>query len=140
MKKILGIDLGTRRVGLAISDAMGMIASPLGTVKVRSEPDALAAVEKAFSETGAEIIVLGLARNMNGKLGEKGRECEAFGKALEEKGYKVYLWDERLSSAEAERSLKEASLNRKKRKEKIDAVAAQIILNSFLAANKTKLD
>ena len=140
MKKILGVDLGTKRVGLAISDALGLIASPLGIVEVRSEWEAIFEVEKAYEENSAEMIVVGLARNMNGKLGEKGKECEAFAKKLSEKGYEVELWDERLSSAEAERSLKKANINRKKRKEKVDAVAAQIILNNFLAAKSNNFN
>ncbi|MHC4872583.1 MAG: Holliday junction resolvase RuvX [Planctomycetota bacterium] len=136
MKRYLGVDLGTRRVGLAISDELGIIASPLRTVSVKTEDQALSEVEKAFAEENAVLIVLGLARNMNGKIGPKAKECQNFAERLKEKNYKVELWDERLTSIAAEKAMLEANMSRKKRKEKIDALAAQMILQSYLESIK----
>lgn len=133
---VLGVDLGERRVGLAICDAEGMIASPFRTENVRSTDDALQAVVAAVGETGAERVVLGYPRNMNGRPGPKARESEAFAEALKESGTPVALWDERLTTAEAERSMKDAKMSRKQRKSVIDAVAAQRILQSWLDANR----
>ncbi len=135
MSRKIGIDLGTKRVGFAVSDEMGMIASPLRTATVRNEWQALTEVEKVANEIGTDFLVLGLARDMSGKIGAKAKECQNFAEKLREKGYTVILWDERLTSVAAERSLIDADVSRKKRKGKIDAIAAQMILQGYLASN-----
>lgn len=129
----LGVDVGERRLGFAICDADEIVASPLKVVEVKSPLEAAKAVQAMVKETGAEEIVVGLPRNMNGKLGVKGKEAERFAEGLREDGYRVVLWDERLTTVEAERSLRTAELSRKERKRHLDAVAAQRILSSYLA-------
>jgi putative Holliday junction resolvase len=132
--KFLGVDLGTRRVGLAISDELGMIASPLKIIQVSSMEEAVEKVCAAADENDVKNIVVGHARNMDGKKGFKAKECEKFASLLQENKFTVKLWDERLSTVEAERHLIAADVSRKKRKEKLDAVAAQVILQNFLQA------
>ncbi len=130
---ILSVDLGERRVGFAVSDPGECIASPLKHVKVRSLEEAAAAVKGVVQETGAARVVLGHPRNLDGGFGPKAVEAETFAAALKDAGFDVVLWDERLTTAEAERSLKEAKLSRKQRRDLVDAVAAQRILQSYLA-------
>lgn len=130
--RTLGVDLGERRVGLAISDEDGMIASPLRFEPVRSLNDTLNVIQAAVEELNAVRVVVGHPRNMNGRSGPKAREAESVVEALSAEGFAVILWDERLTTSEAERSLKEANLSRKARKQHVDAVAAQLILQSFL--------
>lgn len=132
--RILGVDLGTVRVGLAVSDDLGLIASPLRTTTVADADQAVETVLAAVRETGAQKVVLGHARRLNGRRGQKARECEAFAEALTGRGLAVVLWDERLSTVEAERHLQAAGLSARQRRERRDAVAAQRILQSFLAA------
>lgn len=133
--RILGVDLGARRVGLAVSDDGGMIASPLRVATVRDVQGAVQAVCQAANEVEAGRIVLGFPRDMSGKVGLKAREAESFADALRAEGLDVVLWDERLTTAEAERSLREANLSRKQRKRHLDAVAAQRILQAYLACH-----
>jgi putative Holliday junction resolvase len=130
--RILGVDLGDRRVGLAICDAEERIASPLGVARVRSHDEAEAAVLRAVGETGAEAVVLGFPLHLNGRSSPRSREAERFARRLRERGLRVALQDERLTSAEADRSLRSAKMTRRERKGVIDAVAAQRILESHL--------
>ncbi len=136
--RTLAVDLGERRIGFAVCDEDEIIASPFKTVRVGSPAAVLPAVLAMVRETQAGRLVLGHPRNMSGKVGPKAREAEALAERLRGEGVEVFLWDERLTTAEAERSLKEANLSRKQRRERIDAVAAQRILHSFLEAHKKR--
>ncbi len=130
----LGIDWGTKRVGVALSDALGLTARGLtcltgGDERVISELAGLARQHEVVE------VVVGLPRNMNATLGPQAARARAFAEALEKAvELPVQLWDERLSSAEAERHLKHAGLSRKKRKARLDQVAAALILQSYLDA------
>lgn len=133
---LLGVDLGDRRVGFAVSDEEERLAVPSGFASVRSLDQALQAViEKAAAER-AELLVLGNPVNMDGRPGPKAREAAAFSDMLREAGLDVRLWDERLTTSEATRLLKDAGHNRKRRKTLIDANAAQRLLESFLDARR----
>lgn len=136
---MLGVDYGEKRVGLAISDPEGIVGLPLETV---AEDNAEAAAERIAAicrERAVGRIVLGLPRNMNGTLGAKAEEAAAFGELLAgETGLEVIAWDERLSTVRAERSLRESQMSRKKRQRRVDAVAAQVILQSYLDAQKRR--
>lgn len=135
MARLLGVDLGEKRVGLAVSDPAGILATPLRVLEVTSPRDAAAQVQAACGEAGAEGIVLGLPRNMDGTEGPKAREARAFATALEsQSGLKVTLWDERLSTSLVERSLLEADVSRRRRRDVRDKLAAQVILQSYLDA------
>ncbi len=136
----MGIDYGTKRIGLAIGDADGSIASPLGVLTRKG--DVASQVREVIAEgenfdVGA--YVLGLPLNMDGTEGTQAKITRSFGAELIKiSGLKVFLWDERLSSRGADEYLSEAELTYKKRKARRDAVAAQIILQTFLDARKTQ--
>jgi RNAse H-fold protein YqgF len=133
---LLGVDLGDRRVGFAVSDAEERFALPSGFGRVKSLNDALlVVVDKARAE-GAEEIVLGNPLNMDGRSGPKAKEAAAFRDMLADVGLKVTLWDERLTTSEADRLLKDAGLDRRRRKQLVDANAAQRILDSYLSWRK----
>lgn len=132
----LGIDLGERRIGLAVSDPLEITAQ---SHSVRHRDGNLAAdldyLGKIIRELEIEGVVLGLPRNMNGSEGPMAEKVRIFGKRLAEKiEVPVVFWDERLSTRSAERILLEADLSRQKRKQKIDQLAASIILQNFLEA------
>ncbi|MHC4778318.1 MAG: Holliday junction resolvase RuvX [Planctomycetota bacterium] len=135
MKRILGIDWGARWIGLAVSDPTGTIASPLERLEVTSPEDAVMAVidECVRQEVGA--VVVGIPYNMNGTLGESGTKAMRFAELLEEKsGLPTHKWDERLTSVQAQQVLIKSGMSRKKRKTKVDIMAARFILQSFLDA------
>ena len=135
--RILGVDYGDKRIGLALSDALGIVAGPVGTYEargMRKDIDYIAALAK---EKQAEAIVLGLPVNMDGTHGERAEKTKAFGRNLEKvSGLNVIYKDERLSTVSAEKSLIESNMRREKRKGVIDTVAAQIILQSYLDSHK----
>lgn len=131
---LLGIDLGDRRVGFAVCDAEWCIASPWRTASVRSMEEARVAVREAMTETGAAWMVLGYPRNLDGRCGPAARKADAFAAALRADGWRVELWDERLTTAEAERYLRQGGGSRRSRVGRIDAVAAQRILDSYMQA------
>lgn len=137
--KILGLDLGSKTLGIAISDPSQTIASKLLTITFQSGnyESALEQLTKVISEFEIAKIVLGLPKNMNGSLGFQAETSMKFKQMLEDKlQIDVVLWDERLTSKMAESMMISANLTRKKRKTKIDFVAATIILQSYLDSRK----
>lgn len=134
MTKALGIDLGDARVGVAVSDDLGMLAHPLETISVKSTPVRKRVLALA-TERGVGTIVVGMPRNMNGSLGPASEKAKAFIEELRrETTIPVVSWDERLSTVSAQRALQEAGRNAKNQRAVIDQVAAQIILQSWLDA------
>jgi putative Holliday junction resolvase len=133
--RLLGVDYGHVRIGLAVSDKVRRIASPLLTYQRRGpESDSRFFRELIPQEEIGQIIV-GLPLHLSGREGEKARESRAFGKWLaEQTGLRVILWDERFSTVEAESALWEAGLTHKRRKARRDRVAAQMFLQSYLDA------
>jgi putative Holliday junction resolvase len=132
MKKALGIDLGDARVGVAISDDLGMLAHPLETIHVKSS-DVKKRILALAVERGAQTIVVGMPRNMDGSYGAAATKSKEFIEALRSSTeIKVIAWDERLTTVSAQRSLHEAGKNTKKQRPIIDQVAAQIILQCWL--------
>jgi putative Holliday junction resolvase len=131
--RILGVDHGERRLGLAISDVMGILATPLRTVEVSSDADSVKAVCEACAETEAVGIVVGLPLNMDGTVGPIAKRVRAFCDMLRKAiDLDVEEWDERLSSAMVERVLLDADMSRRKRKKVRDKLAAQVILSGYL--------
>ncbi len=132
---MLGVDHGQVRVGLAISDPDGRIASPMTTYTRQSrEADRRYFVELVAREQVAQLVV-GLPLHLAGHEGEKAAEARAFGKWLAEAtSLPVFFWDERYTTVEAERSLLEAGLTHKKRRARRDRIAAQLMLQSYLDA------
>ena len=131
MGKLLGLDHGDKRFGIALSDAGKVIATPRQVVEgVAALWDAIGSL---VEEEDIEAIVLGLPLNMDGSEGPRARKVIEFSRELEKRtGLQVYFWDERLSSFEAESILSEAGVHCRRRKGKVDMVAAQIILQGYL--------
>lgn len=136
MIRYLGIDHGSKRIGLSIGDDQINIASPLHTIVVEgSVKQQVASVMKIADEYEAQAFVVGLAKNMDNTEGTQAKLCRAFGDALSlTSGKPVHYFDERLSSRAADELMQPAELTRKKKKNVRDSVAAQIILQSFLDA------
>lgn len=136
--RIIGLDLGTKTLGVAISDKLGLIASSYDTITFDSEnyEDAINKLKPILDEFSIKTIVLGLPKNMNGSLGFASQRSLSFKEKLEELGYDVIFQDERLSSVEANNILIKANTRREKRKEKVDTLSAVIILQSYLDKRK----
>ena len=136
--RYLGWDLGSRTLGMAVSDSLGMFASSYKFVRHNEEYERLINdVLETVQEKKIEAIVLGLPKNMNNTIGPKGELSFQFKKMLEEKlNIPVYLEDERLTTRQAESILIKNDTSRKKRKKVIDSMAATIILQSYLDKNK----
>jgi putative holliday junction resolvase len=139
--RALGLDVGSKTIGIAISDTSGSFASALKTHRRSGQqPDALAIHELAASHEVTTVVV-GLPLELDGSEGHRSRRVRAFIRALEsaqEHEVRIVVWDERFSTAAAERTLLEADLSRKKRKRHIDAVAAQFILQGWLDYERGK--
>lgn len=131
--KCLGMDLGTKTLGLATSDKLGMISNPYKTIKYNDIDSLVEEVLKIIAELKIEVLVLGYPKNMNNSLGFAIERTENFKKALEAKtDLPIELIDERLSTVEAENILIGADVSRGNRKQVIDSVAASIILDTYL--------
>ena len=132
--RILGIDYGTKRVGIAVSDESEFLASPRETLLRSKSLDAdLARLKTLIDEEGIALVVVGLPINMDGTHGPMAEEAEAFASKLQDvSDLQVEFYDERLTSAEAERVLIEADVSRSKRKDLRDSLAATLILQGFL--------
>lgn len=131
-KRILGIDTGDARVGVAISDELGMLAHPLETIVV-AKTNALERIAALVAEKGVSVIVVGMPRNMDGSFGPAAEKAKAFIEALKEKvPCRVVPWDERLTTVSAQRNLREAGRKAKEQRGVIDQAAAQIILQGWL--------
>lgn len=131
--KYLGIDYGQRRVGFAISDPAGIIAMPREVREIKRDQNLLDIICAVIEEAEADAVVLGLPVNMNGNPGPMAEAVEKLAAELRNKtGLEVVTWDERLSTAQSERVLLEADMSRSRRKQVIDKMAAQVILQGFL--------
>jgi len=131
--RTLGIDLGDKTIGLAISDPSGILSQPVKTVRRIDIKRDMDAIKHVIDEYNVVKIVIGLPRNMNGSIGPQCEKTLQFADTLRGTiGLEVVLWDERLTTVLAERALLEADLSRKKRRKVIDSVAASIILQSYL--------
>lgn len=133
--RILGVDFGTKRIGLAISDADRRIASPLATYARRDSARDARYFQELADQEEIERLVIGLPVHMSGDESQKAAEARAFGQWLGEMTNRpVVFWDERLTTAHAEQLLWDAGLTHKQRRDRRDRVAAQIMLQAFLDA------
>ncbi|UAL51136.1 Holliday junction resolvase RuvX [Metabacillus dongyingensis] len=133
--RIIGLDFGSKTLGVAVSDEFGWTAQGLETIKIDEAGGnfGLVRLTQIVNEHQAEKIVLGFPKNMNGTVGPRGEASQSFALKLEKKfGIPVILWDERLSTMAAERVLISADVSRKKRKKVIDKMAAVMILQGYL--------
>lgn len=135
--RVLGIDYGDARVGVAVSDALGFMAQGVGTVKNRGMKNLIADLTKIIEEYKPEKIVVGLPKNMDGTVGFRGEETYKFTDKLKTvyDGEIIY-WDERLTTVGASRYLNETNTRGKKRKNVVDTVAACLILEGYLNSLK----
>ncbi|GEN46453.1 Holliday junction resolvase RuvX [Alkalibacillus haloalkaliphilus] len=137
--KILGLDVGEKTIGVAVSDALHFTAQGIETI--HWDESEFASVKDRFQQLIDEYeiskIVVGLPKNMNGTIGERGEACQHFAAYLEEQfSLPVVMWDERLTTMAAERVLLDADMSRQKRKKVIDKMAAMIILQGYLDSNR----
>ena len=129
----MGLDVGEKTIGVALSDELGLTAQPCQTLKRKGEDQDLRAIRMLLEERGISVVVVGLPKNMDGSIGRQARRVTAFAARIEESlDIPVVLWDERLSTAAAERVLIEADMSRAKRRKHVDKLAAAIILQGFL--------
>jgi putative Holliday junction resolvase len=131
--RILAIDHGTKRVGLALSDETGTIAQPLQFLPAEPAAKLLDRLKEIAAERKVEQIVVGIPRNMNGTYGPAAEKARAFVASLKQVlTVPVHTWDERLTTVQAHRALIETGMRREKRKERVDQTAAAILLQSYL--------
>jgi putative Holliday junction resolvase len=131
--RILGLDFGTKTIGVAVSDETGLIGQGVGTIKRTNLQQDLRELKKKIEQYHVEKIVIGLPKNMDGSLGNSAQLVFDFIEKLKKTfSIQVDTWDERLSTVEAERVLLDADMSRNKRKKVIDKVAATIILQGYL--------
>jgi putative Holliday junction resolvase len=139
--RLLGLDFGTKRIGVALSDEMGWTSQGLTTIERKGNNKDIERIGRLVEEHEVEGIVMGLPLNMDGSEGKAAEAVRRFAGLLEERlGITVHLWDERLSSWEAEGILKEAEVKPKKRKQVVDKLAATLILKSYLDAQRESVD
>ena len=138
-KRVLGVDLGDARTGLAVSDALGFLAGGIGYIRSGHMPKVAEEVLAAAKEHDVGMIVIGNPINMNGTLGPRAEKIQAFVEMLSEMTeIPIVKFDERLSTAAAHRILNETNIRSAKRKTVIDTLSAQIILQNYLDANRSK--
>ena len=131
--RILAIDYGSRRMGLAVSDPLGITAQGLETLERTNKRSDFASLERTLREYQVKEIVLGYPLRMSGEEGKQSQKVAAFAEELRQRfRLPVHLWDERLTSAEANRLLRESELSIKKRARAVDRMAAVLILQAFL--------
>ena len=131
--RIMGLDLGDRRIGVAVSDELGWTAQGVGVVERHRDGRELEEIERLVREREVSEIVVGLPRNMDGSIGPRGEICIAFAEMLRGRlQLPVHLWDERLTTVAAERTLLEADVSRRKRRQVVDKLAATLILQHYL--------
>lgn len=131
--RCLGIDHGEKRIGLAVSDELGLIAHGLPILQWTTLHGVIEAIAKVVREREVVEVILGLPRNMDGTMGPKGVQAERFAQMLRDRlKINVSTWDERLTTVQARRLVPDDALSRKKRRDHINVVAAQLILQAWL--------
>jgi len=138
-RRILGLDVGARRIGIAVSDPLGLTAQGLPTLQRRNRRYDQSELRRVVREYGVSEIVIGNPLSMSGQSGAQAEKMAAFAEQIkQELSLPVHLWDERLSTAEAHRLLDETGIRDARRKEVIDKMAAVLILQSFLDARAAR--
>lgn len=136
--RLLGLDAGRRRIGVAVSDPLGLLATPQGVIAAGADEglDEICAWARRLEVVG---VIVGLPLTMRGEEGEEARRVRAWAERLQERlSIPVVLWDERLSTVAAERAMEEGGARRAKRRQRRDAVAAAVILQSYLDLYHTR--
>lgn len=137
--KILGVDFGDARTGLAICDKSELLASPAGVIQEKNFMRCAEKVAQQAQELKAEFLVIGYPKNMNNTVGERAEKCQKFAEILHDlTGLEFALWDERCTTVSAHQYLNQTNTRGKKRKAVVDAVAAVIILESYLGYRRNQ--
>ncbi|PDO10948.1 MAG: Holliday junction DNA helicase RuvA [Candidatus Reconcilbacillus cellulovorans] len=137
MTRVLGLDYGEKRIGVAVSDELGWTAQGVAVIERRDPASDLERIREIAENYGVSEIVVGLPKNMNGTVGRQGEICIAFARRLEATlKLPVRLQDERLTTAAAERILLEADVGRRKRRRVTDRLAAAVILQTYLDSRR----
>ena len=142
--RVMGLDFGSKTVGVAISDPLGLTAQGIETITRKQENKlrkTLARIEALIEEYGVERLVLGFPKHMNNDEGERARKSLEFAEMLKRRtNLEVVMWDERLTTVEAERTLMETGMRREDRKKYVDTIAAVFILQGYLDFISMKKD
>jgi putative Holliday junction resolvase len=137
--RILGLDVGSKTIGMAVSDPLGITAQGLQTLRRKNKRTDLAELEQVIHKYEVSEIVIGLPLRMSGAEGTQAEKMQVFAKELRKKfGLPVHLWDERLTSAQANRVLRESEMSIKRRGEVVDRLAAVLILQNWMEANRSR--
>lgn len=137
--RLLGLDVGDKTIGVAVSDPLGLTAQGVEVIRRRGRERDLERLAELAQTYGVETIVIGLPKNMDGSLGKQAEQVMAFATLVQERlDLPVVLWDERLTTIAAERALLEADLSRGRRREVIDKMAAVLILQGYMDRRRTQ--
>lgn len=137
--RVLALDFGSRRIGVAVSDPLGITAQQLSAIRREGDRKDIEAIAKLAVEYGVETVVIGLPMHSDGSEGTQAARARAFGEKVRDRlGVPVETWDERMTTAQAERHLIEAGVRREKRKEVRDSLAAALLLQCALDARNRK--
>jgi len=136
--RILALDVGDRRIGIACSDPTGMLATPIGVYRRVAEDADLDHLVSVAREQEAAMVVVGLPINMNGSEGAQAEKTRAFGEALARRGLSVDFWDERLTTVEATRMLQDRGMRRRRIESIVDELAATLILEGYLLSREAR--
>lgn len=137
--RVLGLDYGSRRIGVAVSDPLGITAQPLPALHREGDRKDIAGIARLVGGLGVDSVVLGLPLLLNGDEGPQAARARAFGDTLSaELSLPVTMWDERLTTAQSERHLIESGVRRERRKELRDSLSAMFLLQSFLDLRRRK--
>lgn len=138
--RTMGLDYGSKTVGVAVSDALGITAQGVEIIRRKSEKrlrQTLARIDALIAEYQVELIVLGFPKNMNNTIGDRAEKSLEFQKILEKRtGLPVVMWDERLTTVEAHRTMAETKVRREDRKKYVDELAAMLILQGYLDSKR----
>ncbi|MCU6791503.1 MULTISPECIES: Holliday junction resolvase RuvX [Paenibacillus] len=136
MERLMGLDYGDKTIGIALSDELGWTAQGLEVIRRTSSEKDMARLRELIAQYNVHGLVVGLPKNMNNTIGPRAELCIAFAESLREIfALPVHLWDERLTTASAQRVLIDADVSRKKRKQVIDKMAAALILQNYMDSN-----
>jgi putative Holliday junction resolvase len=131
--RVLGLDVGEKTIGVAISDPLGFTAQGIKTISRKSKKSDIEELKQICVEYGVDTIVVGLPKNMNGTMGPQGEKMMNFSEFIKENiNVPIKLWDERLTTVAAHKAMLEADLSRTKRKKIVDKLAATYILQGYL--------
>jgi putative holliday junction resolvase len=137
MMRSMGLDVGDKTIGVAVSDELGWTAQGVETIRREGKKKDYARLEELIKQYDVGEIIVGLPKNMNGTIGPRGELCQVFAEYVHNRSHlPVKMWDERLTTMAAERMLISADVSRKKRKQVIDKMAAVMILQNYLDAQK----